>query len=115
MSLDAPRQHDGLALLPTTLQAIPIGFDCVVRNSFKRLRPGNLFRYLRYGQPDWVKTAEALLDRVLENGGVFHLWGHSLEIDQMGQWPNVKRAFALIAQCKGRARFVDNTTLAETV
>ncbi len=115
MSLNKPSRQDGLALMPTTLQAIPSGFGCFARNSLKRLRPGNLLRYLRYGRPDWVATAEALLEQVVECGGVFHLWGHSREIDQMEQWPNVKRAFALLAQCHGRAQFVDNTTLAKMV
>lgn len=115
MSLEGPRRHAGLALMPTTLQAVPAGFGCFVRNSLKRLRPGNLFRYLRYGRADWVATAEVLLQQVVASGGVFHLWGHSREIDQMNQWENVKRVCALLAQCRGRARFVDNTTLADTV
>ncbi len=115
MSLHEPIRQHGLTLMPTTLQAIPSGLGCFARNSLKRLRPGNLLRYLRYGQPDWVATAEALLAQVVEHGGVFHLWGHSREIDQMEQWTNVKRVFALLAQYKGRARFVDNTTLADMV
>ncbi len=115
MSLKGPSQQDGLALMPTTLQAMPAGFNCFARNSLKRLRPGNLFRYLRYGQPDWVATAEALIEQVVESGGVFHLWGHSREIDQMQQWTNVRHVFAMLAQCQGQARFVDNTTLADMV
>lgn len=112
MSLDGARWQDGLALMPTTLQAVPVGLQSFARNSLKRLRPGNLFRYLRYGGSDWVATVEALLDHLIESGGVLHLWGHSREIDQMGQWPNVKRVFALLVQYRERAIFVDNTTLA---
>ena len=35
---------------------------------------------------DWVAIGRKLFDRVLEQGGVWHLWGHSWEIDELGQW-----------------------------
>jgi len=115
MSLDRPHLHDGVALMPTTLQAVPTSFVRLARNSLKRRRFGNLLRYLHCRRPDWVATAEVLLEQVIESGGVFHLWGHSWEIDQMGQWPNFRHVCALLAQLRGRATFVDNTTLAQMV
>lgn len=39
---------------------------------------------------DWATLAAALFDRVLANGGVFHLWGHSWEIDRFGQWSRLE-------------------------
>ena len=111
MSLEMPRMQDGIAIMPTTVQAGPDGFLRVARNSVKRLRPLNLFRYVLHGKSDWVGTAEALLGHVLSWGGVFHLWGHSWEIDQMGQWQAVERVFSMLARCEGRAVFSDNTGL----
>jgi peptidoglycan/xylan/chitin deacetylase (PgdA/CDA1 family) len=113
MSLEMPRMQDGVALMPTTVQAGPAGFSRVARNSLKRLRPMNLLRHVRYAKSDWVATAEAVLDHVLSRGGVFHFWGHSWEIDEMGQWQNLERVFAMLAQCKGRAVFTDNTGLSD--
>jgi peptidoglycan/xylan/chitin deacetylase (PgdA/CDA1 family) len=113
VSLEMPRMQNGVAVTPTTMMARPAGFFTFVRNSVKRLRPMNLLRHVRYSQSDWVATAEGLLEHVLRRGGVFHLWGHSWEIDQMDQWQNVERVFAMLAQCKGRAVFVDNTGLSE--
>lgn len=111
MSLDMPRMQDGVAMMPTTLQAGPAGFSRVARNSLKRLRPMNLLRQVRYGKSDWVATAETVLEHVLSCGGVFHFWGHSWEVDQMGQWQSLERVFAMLAKCKGRAVFTDNTGL----
>jgi peptidoglycan-N-acetylglucosamine deacetylase len=113
MSLDMPRMHSGLAMVATTVQAGPMGFLKVARNSLKRLRPGNLFRHMLYGNSDWVATAERVLEHVLSCGGVFHFWGHSWEVDQMGQWQNLERVLATLSQCKGRAVFTDNTGLTD--
>jgi peptidoglycan-N-acetylglucosamine deacetylase len=58
MSLEAPHQQSGVAILPTTIQAIPTTFSRVARNCLTRLRPINLVHYLSFGKPDWVATAE---------------------------------------------------------
>jgi peptidoglycan/xylan/chitin deacetylase (PgdA/CDA1 family) len=113
MSLEMPRMQDGVAMMPTTVQAAPAGFSKVARNSLKRLRPMNLIRHIRYGKSDWVATAETVLEHVLSSGGVFHFWGHSWEVEQMGQWQNLERVFAMLGQCEGRAVFADNSTLSE--
>jgi peptidoglycan/xylan/chitin deacetylase (PgdA/CDA1 family) len=115
MSLTMPRNQDGVAMMPTTVQAGPAGFSKVARNNLKRLRPMNLFRHVRYSRSDWVETAEAVLGHVLRHGGVFHFWGHSWEIEQMGQWQNLERVFATLAQCKGSVVFTDNTGLSDVV
>lgn len=115
MSLEMPRMRDGVAMISTTVQARPTGFLKVARNSLKRLRPLNLFRYMRYSKSDWVATAEMVLEHVLSYGGVFHFWGHSWEIDQLAQWRNVECVLAMLAQCKGRALFTDNSGLSEFV
>ena len=113
MSLETPRLQDGVAIVPTTVQARPAGFSTVARNSLKRLRPMNLFRHVRHRKSDWVATAEAVVGHVLKCGGVFHFWGHSWEIHEMDQWQNVERVFAVLAQCKGRAIFTDNSGLVD--
>jgi peptidoglycan/xylan/chitin deacetylase (PgdA/CDA1 family) len=115
MSLEMPRLQEGVAMMPTTMQAGPTGFSKVARNSLKRMRPMNLFRHVLYCKPDWVATAASLLEHALCRGGVFHFWGHSWEIDEMGQWDNLQRVFALLAQCKGRVVFTDNTGLSNAV
>jgi peptidoglycan/xylan/chitin deacetylase (PgdA/CDA1 family) len=35
---------------------------------------------------DWGQCARLLFDFVKENGGVWHLWGHSWEIDRNSEW-----------------------------
>lgn len=112
MSTGVPRVLDGVAILATTAQAVPSAFGVYERNALKRLRFANLLRCLRYGTSDWVKITETLLTRMLKNGGVFHLWGHSWEVSERVQWANLERAFALLAQFKQSAVFLPNGDLA---
>jgi len=46
----------------------------------KLLLAGNIFKR-------WDTIAKKSLDHVLENGGIWHLWGHSWEIDRYDNWP----------------------------
>ena len=54
----------------------------------------------RYGTIQWVKLAQHFFDRVVENGGVFHLWGHSWEIEKNNEWRNVETVFEYISARK---------------
>jgi peptidoglycan/xylan/chitin deacetylase (PgdA/CDA1 family) len=111
MSLASPQLRYALPLMPTTIHAAPARAATYIRNSAKRMRPANLFRYAMVRERDWVGTLENLLSRALVSGGVFHLWGHSWEIEELGQWQNLDRALAIVAQCRNGARYVSNQEL----
>lgn len=87
VSLDPPRQADGLWVMPTTVQAFahrPLGY---VRNAAKRAAPGNLWRYVRHGWAgSWPSLARRMLEQAPPTGCVFHLWGHSWELEEHRQW-----------------------------
>jgi peptidoglycan/xylan/chitin deacetylase (PgdA/CDA1 family) len=38
----------------------------------------------------WFELAKGLFDSVLENGGVWHLYGHSREIEDLGLWKDLE-------------------------
>ncbi len=99
LSTDAPRLAGGLSVLPTTVQAHPHGRGAYLRNAAKRRSAGNLLAYVRAGAPtDWVTLLERRLATVARHGGVFHLWGHTWEIEANGQWPAVERALAALGR-----------------
>lgn len=79
--------------MPTTLQAYPHREGAYLRNS---LRPPNMRRLLSYLTlldrcGDWVELGHKLFDLVLENGGMWHLYGHSWEIESLGLWNQLGR------------------------
>ncbi len=80
----------------TTVQARPHVRDwpkVAVLNGFRPVRSARC--------TDWATLAIALFDRVLATGGVFHLWGHSWEVDRLGQWDRLTRVLDHIAHREG--------------
>jgi peptidoglycan/xylan/chitin deacetylase (PgdA/CDA1 family) len=75
-----------------------------------RLAGGNRLLAARYFW-NWDVMAIAQFDLMLATGGVFHLWGHSWEVEKNGDWARLERVFAHIARRPG-VRYVDNGELA---
>jgi glycosyltransferase involved in cell wall biosynthesis/peptidoglycan/xylan/chitin deacetylase (PgdA/CDA1 family) len=70
-------------------------------------RPGKALARYR----DWAALAIALFDRTMAKGGVYHLWGHSWEIDQHDDWDRLERVLAHIGGHAG-VSYVTNGELA---
>jgi len=115
LSLERPRSTNGVALLPTTVQAYPHRRLAYWRNVAKRRRMTNLPRLFSVGAAkDWANAAISLLEVARERGGVFHLWGHSREIEELGQWRNLERVFAAMKEASRDAVCVSNSELCHT-
>jgi peptidoglycan-N-acetylglucosamine deacetylase len=108
MSVALPKPQNGITVLPTTIQAAPTSALEYAKNFAKRGAYENCLNYLRYRGRDWAATAEAFLQRVAVHGGVFHLWGHSWEIEERGEWARLERVFAAIAMRRQSFQFVTN-------
>jgi peptidoglycan-N-acetylglucosamine deacetylase len=91
---------------PTTLHAYRHWSDLADMARFAGLRPLKVARYL-----SWDELAKAMFDYTAKVGGVYHLWGHSWEIHQHGDWERLAGVFSHIA---GRAEvsYVANGDLA---
>ncbi|MFI9270103.1 polysaccharide deacetylase family protein [Kitasatospora sp. NPDC052896] len=60
----------------------------------------------------WDELAVHFFDRCLREGGVFHLWGHSWEVDARGEWARLERVLAHIAGRPGVAYRTNRELLA---
>jgi|SRR3989344_1662464 len=49
----------------------------------------------------WQPLARGLFDYVYENGGVFHIWGHSWEIEQYKMWDKLEDLLKYISSKEG--------------
>ena len=110
MSFDFPRAHtNGLLEMPTTMQAFPQPPWNYAKNLAKRLAVGNFVRYAFHGRSrDWVTLADRLVKRVLTSGGVFHLWGHSWELQRTNQWDRLQDVLRLLGELKTQAPCLTN-------
>lgn len=75
----------------------PVLFSFMVRN--------NLFF------KGWHRLAIETLDFVMKNGGVWHLWGHSWEIDENSDWGRLEEVLRVISALPNDARRVNNSQL----
>ena len=97
LSLYLPRRAAGLALMPTSVQAHPHGWPAYTRNTLCWGPCRNLWSLIRYGRSaDWVRLGRSLVTCALECGGVFHLWGHSWEVEREGQWQRLEEILRLL-------------------
>jgi peptidoglycan/xylan/chitin deacetylase (PgdA/CDA1 family) len=114
LSLGSPRPKAGVLVMPTTVQAHPHGLPAYARNVIKRGAIGSLWNYVARGRSiDWRKLAESLLRCSLQQGGVFHLWGHSWELEENGQWQRLEEVLRLMSQFASQAAALTNTQICE--
>jgi len=66
------------------------------------------------GNRNFPKQAEILFDKILTNGGLFHLWGHSWEIDEYGLWKDLEVVLKMLAFNQG-ALYLNNTEYWKTI
>jgi hypothetical protein len=59
----------------------------------------------------WDRIANETLDFVLANGGIWHLWGHSWEIDANGDWRRLEAVLSRVGALSGEATLLDNSRL----
>jgi len=50
---------------------------------------------------DWEIRAKFLFDLALKKGGIYHLWGHSVEFEENNEWDKLGRVFNYISNRSG--------------
>jgi hypothetical protein len=110
LSLDFPRSQGGVLIQPTTIQAHPHGFSAYVRNMLRRRAWRNLWLYVCHGRSaDWPKLVHSLFSQVLKRGGVFHLWGHSWELEETGHWQRLEEVLRFLSEFTSRVPALSNS------
>jgi peptidoglycan/xylan/chitin deacetylase (PgdA/CDA1 family) len=104
----------------TTVQIypFPLRFGAGIRAMFGPARE-RLGGFRSLGVPllscrSWRSAAIAAFDRAHERGGVFHLWGHSWEIERYGMWKDLE-AFLSHVAAKGDSHFLTNGELVKSI
>ena len=115
LSCAAPTRCAGVGIMGTTLQAYRHSAGGYLRNIVKRKAWRNLGVYLsvRPDRQDLIGSVKSLLTTAQHQGGYFHLWGHSWEIEEYGMWDQLESAFKLLGSLSCQARFMNNSELSE--
>jgi len=97
--------------MPTTLQTFPHRTSAYLKNVTRaRMKGLGVCLSYRARLGDWLELGKSLFDSVLENGGVWHLYGHSWEIEQLGLWDSLEQLLAYVCRRDG-VRYVANGQL----
>ena len=95
--------------MPTTLQVFPHARFTYLKN-VARARSFESLQSLLVHLPrvrSWLQLGKRLFDAVLEKGGVWHLFGHSWEFEQLGLWDDIREIFDYVCRRNG-VRYVPN-------
>ena len=68
------------------------GSDLWQTARFVRFQPIRVLRCLK-----WDALAKAMFDQVIKDGGIYHIWGHSWEVDEHGDWERLEDVFRYIS------------------
>ncbi len=68
------------------------GFDLWRTARFVKFQPIKVLRCL-----EWDALAKAMFDQVIKEGGIYHIWGHSWEIDEHDDWERLENVFRYIS------------------
>jgi peptidoglycan-N-acetylglucosamine deacetylase len=89
--------------MPTTVQIMPHAKSGYIRNVLRARKIEGVQVFLgnmtRLG--NWLELSKSLFDSVLENGGIWHLYGHSHEIDKLGLWQGLEEILNYVGNRKG--------------
>lgn len=100
--------------MPTTFQFYPHDRDVYLRNFVKG---GNwLKRYeglrLALKYENWIDRLYALFEHASQHGDVFHLWGHSKDMDELDAWQEFDQFLAYVATSVAPENRLSNAQLA---
>lgn len=89
--------------MPTSIQVFPHSNVGYIRNL---TRAGDIARAWRYmtrfrRAANWVDLAKVMFDEVMANGGVWHLYGHSWEIEELRLWDALSVVLDYVADRPG--------------
>jgi peptidoglycan/xylan/chitin deacetylase (PgdA/CDA1 family) len=89
--------------MPTTVQAYPHNRAAYLRNLGRAKNLPGLWNYATElsGLNNWIALGKELFDRVLQRGGIWHLYGHSWEIDELGIWNDLRQMLDYVSRRTG--------------
>lgn len=94
---------------PTSIHAYNHWTDLWKMAKFSRF---NVSEFLQYRH--WDHLSDAMFDYVLEAGGIYHLWGHSWEIDEHDDWRQLDKALGYLSGRPG-VTYLTNGQLASSM
>jgi len=65
----------------------------LVDDPFRTPTAIHVYQRQEYGDMDWVEAANIMVDQAIRTNGIFHIWGHSWEINRDNNWDKLEKFF----------------------
>lgn len=106
------RQETGFdpARMPVSCQFFPQTRRVRVKHALQEGNWKGLAEWLAplRAENDLLRLTRLLFDRVMDKGGIFHIWGHSWQLEDFGLWGKLEELLSYVARRPGVA-YVSNT------
>ncbi len=79
--------------LPTSIHTYNHWLDIFHIALFVRFNPYSFIRLFRH----WDLLAMAMFDKIAKDSGVFHLWGHAIDLENQQSWDKLENVFKHIS------------------
>jgi peptidoglycan-N-acetylglucosamine deacetylase len=88
--------------MPTTMQVFPHPMSSYIKNILRTRKVETLQAGLANVAwlGNWLELGKKLFDSVRQNGGVWHLYGHSWEIHKLGLWKELEELLDYVSNRK---------------
>lgn len=98
--------------MPTTVQIIPQPRSSYLKNvaRARKMEGVRVFLANVTKLDNWLELGKGLFDSVLQKGGMWHLYGHSHEIEKLGLWNELEEMLDYVGKRKG-VTYVPNCEL----
>jgi hypothetical protein len=102
--------------MPTTLQIFPHKRFTYLMNvaTSQKLESWQTCLVQSAHLGNWLELGKGLFDAVLKNGGIWHLYGHSWEVESLGLWDGLRVILDYVSGREG-VRYVPNCELVPTL
>lgn len=100
---------DDLYSIHPTIHVYPHPALVHIGHLIKELNLGVLLKYLLNDRcvTDIKYLTAIWLDKIISEGGILHIWGHSWEIEELGLWGELEGILGYISQYKGLNHFTN--------
>ena len=89
--------------MPVSLQFFPHTLSNHIKIALKQGNAEGVINWCRFWkmESELIRLSELVFNHVLRHGGVFHIWGHSWEIEEFNLWESLERVLEHISNRKG--------------
>ena len=111
------RQVKDIYKMGTTIYARNLSIHSY-RKHFRGWQDPGLFWYILHNNlffKSWDQIAIEVLDFIRVNGGIWHLWGHSWEINENNDWNKLEHVLSKVESLSKEMRIVDNSELIKNI